>query len=387
VKERASDVATPAPGASERAALGVGQIGEMRVASWCSQARVVEFMAADRASCRTERRVGAKPRLAIAEMELAVRKARRVAEKRRHGMDNPVGVLKAVAQHHIAAAFAMDRAGCGERPEALAEAPCAGKRCGMKLRITSGEPAGIARIGRRLIGKRGEGDDLGPGTPPTGQDMRIDEGESRVGCERDPPARGWQRGNASPRRNAERRRRGHDPVEIEMTFGHFGEMAQPLRKVAMLAGLDQAEMALRQRQRGIARDRAEEADAECRNGIAGERVMTRTAYTVEDHAGDAHRRVMGGKAAYHGGGGLRLPGNIQHEQHRETEACRKVGGRAGRRESPGAPAVCAPSNRPMTPSIRRNSAPSAASPASVSRSVGGIAQLSRLTLGAPVAAA
>ena len=47
-----------------------------------------------------------------------------------------------------------------------------------------------------------------------------------------------------------------------MARRHFGEAVEPRREIGVLAGLDQAEMPLRQHQRLVARDRAEHRDAE-----------------------------------------------------------------------------------------------------------------------------
>ena len=168
-----------------------------------------------------------------------------------------------------------------------------------------------------------------------------------------------------------------------MALRHVGEAVEPGREVGVLAGLHQAEMAFRHRQRRIARHRAEHRHSRCGHGIGDEPAMALAADPVEHDAGDAHGRVVGGDAAHHRGRRLRLAGHIEHEQHRQAEA--RARDRRWRRGGPAAPAM--PSNRPMTPSMTKISAAAAASRASASSSAGAIAQLSRLTLGAPVAAA
>src|ERR1700680_3917510 len=109
MKERAGDMPAPAAGVSERLALGVGEGEEAFIVSRRDQRRVVELMPANRAPGLPERAVGEKPRLAVAETQLAVCEARRVPEQARHGMAHPLGVFEAFAQHHVAAAFAMHR--------------------------------------------------------------------------------------------------------------------------------------------------------------------------------------------------------------------------------------------------------------------------------------
>ena len=144
----------------------------------------------------------------------------------------------------------------------------------------------------------------------------------------------------------------------------------------MLVRLHQAEMAFRQGQRRIARHRAEHRDAERRDGVGDERAMALAADAVEHHAGDAHARIVGRKAAHHGGRGLRLPGDIEHQQHRQTEPRREVGGRAARAPAAPGDAVEQAHDAFDDEQVRGSRG---ASRASASSSAGGIAQLSRLS--------
>ena len=112
MKERAGDMAAPSARCPERTSLAVGEIGQRLVVAGRDQRRVVEFVAAHR-SC-PPRPIGlseTQPRLAIAEVQLALREAGRMAEQPGHGVADAVGVLEAFAQHHVAAALAVDRAG------------------------------------------------------------------------------------------------------------------------------------------------------------------------------------------------------------------------------------------------------------------------------------
>src|SRR4051794_38996936 len=92
--------------------------------------------------------------------------------------------------------------------------------------------------------------------------MGIDKRKCRVRPKRDPLSGRLQGRAESGLLSAERRSHRQDSVEIEMTRRDFGETLEPRRQVSMLARLNEAEMALRQHQRFVARDGAEHRDAE-----------------------------------------------------------------------------------------------------------------------------
>ena len=96
----------------------------------------------------------------------------------------------------------------------------------------------------------------------------------------------------------------------------------------MLASLDEAEVTLRQRQRHLARQRAEDGNIERGDSVGDERAVPFAADAVEDHARDVHRRIVRGKASHQGCGRLRLPRDIEHEQDRQAEMRSEVGRRA-----------------------------------------------------------
>ena len=96
----------------------------------------------------------------------------------------------------------------------------------------------------------------------------------------------------------------------------------------MLAGLHQAEMPLRQRQRRVAHDRADHRQAERLDRVAGQPPVPFAADAVEHDAGDPHRRIVGGKALGDGRRRLRLAGDVEHQQHRQAVEPRQVGCRA-----------------------------------------------------------
>ena len=129
----------------------------------------------------------------------------------------------------------------------------------MKLGIAAGQPAAVAVFGRRLVGERREGDDLRPGPPPAGENMRIDEGERGVGSERDPAARRRQsRPCIAVAEISTGCARGDDRVEVDMPLDRIGETIEPRLEIGMLGRLHEAEMPRRQRHRLVPRQRAEE---------------------------------------------------------------------------------------------------------------------------------
>ena len=133
----------------------------------------------------------------------------------------------------------------------------------------------------------------------------------------------------------------------------------------MFAGLHETEMALRQHQRFVARDRAQHRDAERLEGVRDQRAVPVAAQLVEHDAAEAHRRIVRGKARRDRRRRLRLARNIEHQQHRQAQARGEVRRRAGAAGVPGTP-----SNRPIAPSTTSTSARCAASAISASISVG-----------------
>src|SRR5262249_9255588 len=108
--------------AAEPVPLRVGKVKKCFVGARRGERRVVEFMPAYRAAGSPERAVDEKPRLPVAQMQLAHREACRVSKKADHGVAYPLRVLKAFAEHHVAAALAVHRAGRCKSPQPLLEA-------------------------------------------------------------------------------------------------------------------------------------------------------------------------------------------------------------------------------------------------------------------------
>ena len=102
----------------------------------------------------------------------------------------------------------------------------------------------------------------------------------------------------------------------------------------MLPGLHQAEMALRQHQCRVTRDAAQHGQADGGQRPGHARAVPLAADAVQDHAADPHAGAVAVQAQRHGGGGLRLAGYVQHQQHRQAEPfgeVRRGAGAAGRR--------------------------------------------------------
>ena len=177
-----------------------------------------------------------------------------------------------------------------------------------------------------------------------------------------------------------------DCIEVEMALGHVGEAVEPGRDIADVGGP------------GPGRDGVPASPGPRRAAprrtpqlfpsaaiASATRPRWRSLPTRLSPTAPATRTAGRGQAMPRATAAAVCdwPRDIEHEQHRQAEPRREVGGRAAAAGRP--PAT--PSNSPMTPSMTRNSAASAAPPASASRSSCDIAQLSRLTLAEPVTAA
>ena len=97
----------------------------------------------------------------------------------------------------------------------------------------------------------------------------------------------------------------------------------------MLARLHQAEMALGQRQRRVAQDRADHRQAERLDRVARQPPVPLAAQPVEHDAGDPHRRIVARKTLGDRRRRLRLARHVEHQQHRQAVEPREIGGRAG----------------------------------------------------------
>ena len=245
MKERAGDMPAPAARIAERLPLRIGEIKKPFIGAPRNQRRVVEFMPAYGAACSPERAVGKKPCFPVAQAQFALGETRRVSKQASHGMALSLGVLQAFPQHHVAAAFAVDRAGRAESPQAIVETKGVCKLAGMKLWIAAGKPAGIALIWGWLVGQRRERNDLGTGAPPALAKMRIHEREGCIRRNRDTLSGGRQCRGVIRSSNLNRRRAGYYPVEIKIMLRHVGKTIKSGCEIAVLCRLHKAEMSFR----------------------------------------------------------------------------------------------------------------------------------------------
>src|SRR4026209_2794173 len=77
-------------------------------------------------------------------------------------------------------ALAVHRPCRGKAGGAVAEFVSAREPARVQLRVSARQPAGIAILRRRLVGKGRESHDLRTCAPPTIENMWIDEGESSI---------------------------------------------------------------------------------------------------------------------------------------------------------------------------------------------------------------
>src|SRR5258707_13847219 len=121
MKERAADMAAPTAGAAEWLPLRVAKHNKRFIGARRDHRRVVEFLPAYRAAGSPECAVSEKPSLPVTEMQSARREAGRVSEQADHGMAHPLRVLKAFAEHHVAAALAVHPPGRPKSSQPLLE--------------------------------------------------------------------------------------------------------------------------------------------------------------------------------------------------------------------------------------------------------------------------
>ena len=119
----------------------------------------------------------------------------------------------------------------------------------MQFGVAAGQIDQIG-LGDRIIGEGGEKADLGPGLPPTGQQVRIGESEGCITGNRDPLRRGagrrgggggdWRGGFRQPQQ----------AVQIEAGVDQCGGRVQKPLQIGPFLRLHQTQMARRVGQRG-----------------------------------------------------------------------------------------------------------------------------------------
>src|SRR6516165_7362732 len=97
----------------------------------------------------------------------------------------------------------------------------------------------------------------------------------------------------------------------------------------MLARLDEAEVPLRQHDMFLARQRAEDTNAELCDCIGHQRAMAITPHAVEHDARDADVGIVRQESPHHCRRGLRLSLHVEDQHDRQREPRCEVGGGAG----------------------------------------------------------
>src|SRR5699024_8718574 len=104
----------------------------------------MKLMPAHDGTFHAEWPVVAKRRPPVAEIHFAPGEAGGVSKEAEHFMRLARRILQRLAEHHEAAALAMDRLRLGKFPHLCPEAQCLSQPARVKLRITAGQPADIA---------------------------------------------------------------------------------------------------------------------------------------------------------------------------------------------------------------------------------------------------
>ncbi len=150
--------------------------------------------------------------------------------------------------------------------------------------------------------------------------MRVDEGERRVARERNPLPRrleGRRAGRGRGKREGARERQ--DAGAVGVRLDEVGDGLKPRLESVRLARLNEAEMALGQRDFFVARQRADHGDAERLDGLRDQSAVALAADAVDHDARDREARVVGRAALDDGRRRLRLPAHVENQQNRHAE--------------------------------------------------------------------
>ena len=96
-------------------------------------------------------------------------------------------------------------------------------------------------------------------------------------------------------------------------------------EVGCLSGLDQAEMAFRQDEVGLAGEGAEHRQTDPRQARLDQAAVARARHLVEDHARDPDPGIVGGATQRHRRGRLGRARHVEHQQNRPAVAGGDVG--------------------------------------------------------------
>ena len=149
-------------------------------------------------------------------------------------------------------------------------------------------------------------------------------------------------------------------------------------EVVGVGGLNEAEMALGQRDSRVAGQGAQHGQPDRLDRRRRQPSVPFAADLVQDHPRDLDARIEQRASLGDGGCRLRLPRDVDHQDDRQPQEGGEVGRGASAAAGPGAP-----SNRPIEPSAIRMSASAAVAAARPAIRASSIAQVSRFTLGRP----
>ena len=160
--------------------------------------------------------------------------------------------------------------------------------------------------------------------------MRVDEGERRVARERDAlsrrPNRDWRRRG----RNAiEFARQCENTVAIDMRLDEIGDRLEARVERLRLARLNEAKMALGQRDMFVARHRAHDRNADRFDGLRDQPPVALAADAIDNDACDFEPLVISSAALDDRRRRLRLAANVDDEQDWHGERRRHIGRGAG----------------------------------------------------------
>jgi hypothetical protein len=196
-----------------------------------------------------------------------------------------------------------------ECSHALQKNRIARKLTKIKFRIAPGQPNDIGRRVGRFVRERRERRDLGSGSAPRPQHVRINEGKGTVAGKRDalPRRNDRRRGAPAGRVGRQGSRRRRERVEVERRFRHIRQFVEPRGKALHLRCLHKAEMTLGKSEAVAPKNRAEDWDPCFFHSIPRQPFVPRARDAIQDDARNLHALPKTGKTSRHGGGALRLP--------------------------------------------------------------------------------
>ncbi len=110
-----------------------------------------------------------------------------------------------------------------------------------------------------------------------------------------------------------------------MTLRHVRKAVETRGEIGVLTRLHQPEMAVRQRDGLVARQRSDNGYAQGGDGLGHQRAMPFAADAIQDDPGNSHGGIVRRKASHHGRRRLRLSGDVEDEQHRHLKPRGNVG--------------------------------------------------------------